>query len=172
MRSINSALMILGLIVGSLTAAPYAYTQETRPPADLSGSSEIHSQAADETPIELAQATNTTGPNTSPSSADATVSAKALLDAKVLDASNREMGSIRNILVEPQTGKLVRADIALKGSSGPISKSDQQLSVPWEQLAVKRQGGSFVLVLNQEAMQRIQTIEKRDKQNQQQQQKK
>jgi len=37
---------------------------------------------------------------------------------------------------------------------------------------VKRQGGSFVLVLNQEAMQRIQTIEKQDKQNQQQQQKK
>jgi len=117
MRSINSALMILGLIVGSLTAAPYAYTQETRPPADLSGSSEIHSQAADETPIELAQATNTTGPNTSPGSADATVSAKALLDAKVLDASNREMGSIRNILVEPQTGKLVRADIALNGAA-------------------------------------------------------
>jgi len=82
------------------------------------------------------------------------------------------MGSIRNILVEPQTGKLVRADIALKGSSGIITKSDQQLSVPWEQLAVKRQGGSFVLVLNQEAMQRIQTIEKQDKQNQQQQQKK
>ena len=64
MRSINSVLMTLGLIVGPLTAAPYAYTQETRPPADLSGSSEIHSQAADETPIELAQATNTTGPNT------------------------------------------------------------------------------------------------------------
>jgi len=44
----------------------------------------------------------------------------------------------------------------------------------WEQLSVKRQGGSFVLVLNQEAMQKIQTIEKQDtsnKQTQQQQQK-
>ena len=41
----------------------------------------------------------------------------------------------------------------------------------WEQLSVKRQGGSFVLVLNQEAMQKIQTIEKQDKQNQQQQKK-
>ncbi len=45
----------------------------------------------------------------------------------------------------------------------------------WEQLSVKRQGGSFVLVLNQEAMQKIQTIEKQytsNKQTQQQQQKK
>jgi hypothetical protein len=67
--------------------------------------------------------------------------------------------------------KLARADIALKGNSGILSKSDQQLSVPWEQVAVKRQGGSFVLVLNQEAMQKIQTIEKQDKQNQQQQKK-
>jgi sporulation protein YlmC with PRC-barrel domain len=169
MRSINLALLILGLIVGPLTAAPYAYSEETQPPADLSGSSEIHSQAVDESPIELAQATTT---DTSASSVDATLSVQALLDAQVLDSSNREMGSVRNILVDPQTGKLARADIALKGSSGIITKSDQQLSVPWEQLAVKRQGGSFVLVLNQEAMQRIQTIEKQDKQNQQQQQKK
>lgn len=166
----NSALLALGLIVAPFAAGPQAYTQETRPPAELLGASEIHSQSADMSAMELAQATSTT-PNPSPSSADATVSVKALLDAKVLDASNREMGSIKTLLADPQTGKLVRADIGLKGSGGIMSKSDQQVSVPWEQLTVKRQGGSFVLVLNQEAMQKIQTIEKQDKQNQQQQKK-
>jgi hypothetical protein len=44
--------------------------------------------------------------------------------------------------------------------------------VPWEQLSVKRQGGNFVLVLNQEAMQKIQTIEKQDTSNKQNQQQK
>ena len=171
MRSFNSALLALGLILAPFAAAPHAYSQVAQPPAELSGASEIHLQSADLLPMELAQATGTT-PNPAPSSTDATVSVKALLDAKVLDASNREMGSVRNILVDPQTGKLARIDIALKGNSGILSKSDQQLSVPWEQVAVKRQGGSFVLVLNQEAMQKIQTIEKQDKQNQQQQQKK
>ena len=167
MGSFNSVLA-LGLIVAPLAGAPHAYSQETRA-SELLGASEIHSQSTDLSPMEIAQAT--TMPNPSSSSTDATVSIKALLDAKVLDASNREMGSVRNILVDPQTGKLARADIALKGNSGILSKSDQQLSVPWEQVAVKRQGGTFVLVLNQEAMQKIQTIEKQDKQNQQQQKK-
>jgi sporulation protein YlmC with PRC-barrel domain len=170
MRSLNSALLALGLIVAPLAAAPDAYGQKSGPLAAVSGASEIQSQSTDLSPMEIAQATSTI-PNPSSSSTDATVSIKALLDAKVLDASNREIGSVRNILVDPQTGKLARADIALKGNSGILSKSDQQLSVPWEQVAVKRQGGSFVLVLNQEAMQKIQTIEKQDKQNQQQQKK-
>ena len=165
MRSFNS-LLALGLIMAPLAGASHAYSQETRPSAELLGASEIHSQSADFSPMELAQATSTT-PNPSSSAADATVSVKALLDAKVLDASNREMGSIRTLLADPQTGKLVRADIALKGSGGIMSKSDQQVSVPWEQLSVKRQGGNFVLVLNQEAMQKIQTIEKQDNSNKQ-----
>ena len=169
MRSLNSALLTLGLIVAPLAGAPHAYSQETRA-SELLGASEIHAQSTDLSPMEIAQATSTM-PNPSSSSTDATVSIKALLDAKVLDASNREIGSVRNILVDPQTGKLARTDIALKGNSGILSKSDQQLSVPWEQVAVKRQGGSFVLVLNQEAMQKIQTIEKQDRQNQQQQKK-
>lgn len=172
MRSFNSTLA-LSLVVAPLFAAPHAHSQETRPSTELLGASEIHSQSADLSPMKLAQATGTT-PNPSQSS-DATVSVKALLDAKVLDASNREMGSIKTLLADPQTGKLVRADIALKGSGGIMSKSDQQVSLPWEQLTVKRQGGNFVLVLNQEAMQKIQTIEKQDdsnRQNQQQQQKK
>jgi sporulation protein YlmC with PRC-barrel domain len=165
----NSALLALGFIA-VLAAAPDAHSRNW-PSADLLGASEIHSQSADESSVQLAQAT-TVPSNASPRSADATISAKALLDAKVLDSSNREMGNVRNLLVDPQSGKLVRADIALKSSSGMLSKSDQQLSVPWEQLAVKRQGGNFVLVLNQEAVQKIQTIEQQqDKQNQQQQKK-
>ena len=170
MQSLNSALLTLGLIVAPFAAAPYASSQESRPP-EILGASEIHSQSADLPPMELAQATSTSA-NPSSSATDATVSVKALLDAKVLDASNHEMGSVKTLLADPQTGKLVRADIGLKGSGGIVNKSDQQVSLPWEQLTVKRQGGSFVLVLNQEAMQKIQTIEKQDNSNKQNQQQK
>jgi sporulation protein YlmC with PRC-barrel domain len=86
---------------------------------------------------------------------------KPLLDAKVLDSTNRELGNLRTLIVDPQTGKLVRADIALKGGGGVMGKGgDQQISVPWEQLSVKRQEGNFVVVLNQEPMQKIQSIQK------------
>jgi hypothetical protein len=65
--------------------------------------------------------------------------------------------------VDPQAGKLVRADITLKGGGGVMGRgSDQQISVPWEQLSVKRQEGNFVVVLNQEAMQKIQSIQQQD----------
>jgi len=127
MRSINSALFGLGLAVAPLAAAPHAYSQENHPSVGLFGASEIHSQSADPSSVELAQVTSTM-PNPSPSSADTTISVKALLDAKVLDSSNREMGSIKTLLADPQTGKLVRADIGLKGNSGLMSKGDQPLS--------------------------------------------
>ena len=62
----------------------------------------------------------------------------------------------------PADRKVGRADITLKGG-GVIGKgSDQQISVPWEQLSVKRQEGNFVVVLNQEAMQKIQSIQQQD----------
>jgi hypothetical protein len=105
-------------------------------------------------------ADTTTSTATPATSSDTTVSVKALLDAKVLDSTNRELGSLRGILADPQTGKLVRADIALKGSGGLLVKSDQQLSVSWDQVSIKRQEGNLVLVLNQEAIQKIQAIEK------------
>ena len=102
-RSFNAALLTLGLMVAPLAAAPHAHSQNTRPPAELLGATEKHSQWADAPPMELAQATNTM-PNPTSSATDATVSVKALLDAKVLDASNREMGSIKSLLADPQTG--------------------------------------------------------------------
>lgn len=172
MRSINTALLALGLCIAPLAAAAQTPNEEARAVEELSGASEIDSQTLRPPPTQTAQATSTT----TAGSAETTVSVKALLDAKVLDSANREMGTIRTLLADPQTGKLVRADIALKGNSGLIGKgSDQQLSVPWEQLSVKRQEGSFVLVLNQEAMQKIQSLEKQDssgKQDRQGQQKK
>ena len=67
----------------------------------------------------------------------------------------------------------MRADIDVKGSSSFGKGSDQQLSVPWEQVLVKRYEGNFVLVLKQEALEKVQSIQKQEssgKQNQQAQQ--
>jgi len=91
----------------------------------------------------------------------------------VFDSANREIGTLRNVLADPQTGKLVRADIALKG--GGLLKSDQQLSVSWEQLSVKRHEGNFIVVLKQETIEKLQKSEKKGtsgKQDQQTQQNK
>ena len=84
-------------------------------------------------PVSVAAQTTGEGVRSSTGSSETTVSVKSLLDAKVLDSTNREMGTVRSLLVDPQTGKLVRADIDVKGSGSFGKGSDQQLSVPWEQ---------------------------------------
>ena len=151
MRPINSALVALGVFLLSVgvSAQQNSYTAPAR-----------------------TQTAQTTG--TPSGSAETTVSVKSLLDAKVLDSTNREMGTIRSFLIDPQSGKLVRADITLSGGGILGKGGEQQLSVPWEQLSVKRQEGNFVLVLNQQAMENVQSIQKQEssgKQDQQREQK-
>jgi sporulation protein YlmC with PRC-barrel domain len=164
MRSINRALLVLSFLMVPLGAAAQTPGDEARAAIEESASTEIHSQTLRSGPMQTAQAASTTA-----GSSEITVSVKSLLDAKVLDSTNRELGTIGSLLVDPQTGKLVRADITLKGGGGVMGRgSDQQISVPWEQLSVKRQEGNFVVVLNQEAMQKIQSIQKQDASERQQ----
>jgi sporulation protein YlmC with PRC-barrel domain len=164
MRSINRALLVLSFLMVPLGAAAQTPGDEARAAIEESASTEIHSQTLRSGPMQTAQAASTTA-----GSSEITVSVKSLLDAKVLDSTNRELGTIGSLLVDPQTGKLVRADITLKGGGGVMGRgSDRQISVPWEQLSVKRQEGNFVVVLNQEAMQKIQSIQKQDASERQQ----
>ena len=164
MRSIYGALLALDLLIVPLGATAQPAGGEARAAIEESASSEIDSRTLRPAPTQTAQTTSTTA-----SSSETTISVKSLLDAKVLDSTNRELGTIGSLLVDPQTGKLVRADITLKGGGGVMGRgSDQQISVPWEQLSVKRQEGNFVVVLNQEAMQKIQSIQKQDASERQQ----
>ena len=158
MRSINRALLALGFLVVPLGAAAQTPGDEAGAAVEESASTEIHSQTLRPAPTQIAQTTSTTA-----GSSETTISVKSLLDAKVLDSTNRELGTLGSLLVDPQAGKLVRADITLKGGGGVMGRGgDQQISVPWEHLSVKRQEGNFVVVLNQEAMQKIQSIQQQD----------
>jgi sporulation protein YlmC with PRC-barrel domain len=158
MRSVNRALPALGFLIVMVGATAQTSGDEAGAASEESASSEIHSQTLRPARTQIAQASSTTAGST-----ETTISVKSLLDAKVLDSTNRELGTLGSLLMDPQTGKLVRADIKLKGGGGVMGKGgDQQISVPWEQLSVKRQEGNFVVVLNQEAMQKIQSIQQQD----------
>jgi len=86
-----------------------------------------------------------------------TISVQALIESKVLDRDNREVGTIKNLMVDPNTGKIASADIAL-GSQGflGITRGDNRVSVPWEKLSVRRQNGSLVLVMNEQFLGAVQ----------------
>jgi sporulation protein YlmC with PRC-barrel domain len=86
------------------------------------------------------------------------ISVQSLIDSKVLDQDNKEMGTVKNLMLDLRTGKLVRADIALgRGGFLGIKAGEQRISVPWEQVSVKRHEGSLVVVMNQQAVETIRT---------------
>jgi sporulation protein YlmC with PRC-barrel domain len=123
----------------------------------------------------LSEPSGLTGSPNQTQQSNTLVSAQALTNSKVLDADSRELGSVKNIMVDPTSGKLVRADISLgRGGVLGMGDGDQRFSVPWEQLALKRQGDKFVFVLSQQFVDTIktekekQTNQKRAEQNPQQ----
>jgi PRC-barrel domain protein len=147
-RVMAASLFVLPLAIAEQTSGDQTSGAVTEP------STESYYQKGTPPLTQTAQ----TATSTTPASTETTVSVKSLLDAKVFDSANHEIGTLRNFLADPQTGKLVRADISLKG--GGILKSDQQLSVPCEQLSVKRQEGNFIVVLKQETIEKLQKTEK------------
>jgi sporulation protein YlmC with PRC-barrel domain len=115
------------------------------------------------------------GSQNQPASGQATISLRSLVNSKVLDRDNKEMGTVKDLMLDLGSGKLVRADIAL-GNGGflGITSGEQRISVPWEQLSVKRHDGGLVVVMNQEVVEKIrterttQTAERNDKQQEKQ----
>ena len=110
------------------------YAQETSPSSAQSGATQSRAE----------------GMQTQPDSGQIMISAESLVNSKVLDRNNKEIGTVKSLMLDPKSGKLVRADITLGGGSLLGRGEEQRVLVPWEQLSVKRQERDFVLVINQE----------------------
>jgi sporulation protein YlmC with PRC-barrel domain len=82
--------------------------------------------------------------------ADGMIAANALQGHQVLDSNNREIGTIENLFIDPQTGRIQRADIDF--SIG----SNETYSVKWDQLKVRQQGQDVAITLDQSVVQRVQ----------------
>jgi|GEM_PF-1463526 len=89
---------------------------------------------------------------------DALVTANTLKESPVVDAQNHKIGEMTNLFIDPQTGKIARADIEF---SGEAFGKEKKHSVSWEQLSVKRQGDGFVVALDQSVIDRVQVANQR-----------
>lgn len=86
---------------------------------------------------------------------DVMVTASSLINSRVIDSQNREIGTLSNLMVDPKTGRILRADIELAKGAGWFGP-EQRMSVSWEQLAVKQQDGKIVVALQQDVLDRVQ----------------
>jgi sporulation protein YlmC with PRC-barrel domain len=85
--------------------------------------------------------------------ADGMITATDLQDHRVLDAQNREIGTITNLFIDPQSGRIQRADIEFSRS---IFGGDHKYSVAWDKLKVRQQGKDVMVTLDQSIVKRVQ----------------
>jgi sporulation protein YlmC with PRC-barrel domain len=78
------------------------------------------------------------------------IAAADLTGKKVVDSNNREIGTIENIFIDPQSGRVQRADIDFSVGT------NQTYSVKWDDLKIRRQGREMVISLDQSVVQRVQ----------------
>jgi len=85
-------------------------------------------------------------------SGEGLISAEALKDSRVIDSQNREIGELNNLFIDPQTGRITRADIEFNGG---LFGAGETYSVSWDQLSVRRQGDQIVVAVDQAWVERV-----------------
>lgn len=85
--------------------------------------------------------------------ADNLITAENLQDHRVVDANNREVGTITNLFIDPQSGRVQRADIDFNSS---MFGADHKYSVAWDKLKVRQQGQDVVVSLDESIVKRVQ----------------
>ena len=84
------------------------------------------------------------------------IAAENFRDQRVVDAQNRDVGTITELYIDPQSGRVQRADIEFSTSMfGP----DHKYSVEWNKLKVKQQGNNnkdMVVMLDESIVRRVQ----------------
>ena len=85
--------------------------------------------------------------------ADNLIAAENLQDHRVVDANNREVGTITNLFIDPQSGRVQRADIDFNSS---MFGADHKYSVAWDKLKVREQGQDVVVTLDESIVKRVQ----------------
>jgi hypothetical protein len=84
------------------------------------------------------------------SSTDNMMTPGALKGTRVVDSQNREIGTISNIFIDPQSGKIARADIDFN-----LPGADREYSVSWDKLSMQRKNGDMVAKLDQAIVDRV-----------------
>lgn len=70
-----------------------------------------------------------------------------------MDANNREVGTITNLFIDPQSGRVQRADIDFNSS---MFGANHKYSVAWDKLNVRQQGRDVVVSLDESIVKRVQ----------------
>ena len=90
------------------------------------------------------------------------ISVQSLNSVKILDTEQKEVGTLKNLMIDPQDGKLVRADVSMGGGGVlGVGGGERRVSIPWDQVSIKRRGKDLVLVLNQEIVDKVKAPEEK-----------
>jgi len=150
MKRIGMVLGMLAVLSLALTADALAQQQGQTDQGTATSQSPQSSQAA---------------PNNQPGNQRATLSAlpgillstETLLGSNVKSPQGEELGEIKQLMVEPRTGRVMYAVVGMGGFLGMGEKS---ILVPWHTMEVARNGNSIVLNVSRQVLQQAPNYEK------------
>ena len=108
---------------------------------------------------------------------EAKISVMSFADSKVVDEQGKEIGEVKDILIDSQAGRIHAVNVEMTGGrGGGIFGGRQQgqlISVPWEAVTPKEKDGQLVLALEHQVIEKAQRPEpkrepEREKQRQEQ----
>jgi sporulation protein YlmC with PRC-barrel domain len=85
------------------------------------------------------------------------LSTETLLGSNVRNPQGQELGKIKQLMVEPRTG---RVTYAVVGMGGFLGMGEKSILVPWHTMEVARDGNSVVLNVSQQVLQQASNYEK------------
>jgi sporulation protein YlmC with PRC-barrel domain len=136
--------VVLGLLAGlSMTIATGAFAQQQ--PAGQT------SQGPVATPSSASPAAPAQAPQSPPSTVQGVLLATdSLLGTNVRNPEGKEIGQMKQLMIDPRTGRVMYAIVAMGGFLGMGEKT---VVVPWNAVAVTREGSALVLSLPQQVLQ-------------------
>jgi sporulation protein YlmC with PRC-barrel domain len=105
---------------------------------------------------------------------EAKISVMSFADSMVVDEQGKEIGQVKDILIDSQAGRIEAVNIQMTGDRGGlfgVRDRAQVISVPWDSLTPKHKDGQLVLALRHDVLQKVQPQERTGETKQEQQKK-
>jgi sporulation protein YlmC with PRC-barrel domain len=119
----------ISMVVGGLLVAPFAGAGAQPQQSPGAGSPSAAGSSGRSTGVEVAAST--------------------LIGAKVRDPQGKELGSVSQLMIEPQQGKVT--SVVIK-QGGTLGMGGHEMAVPWDAVKVQRDGTSVVVTVQQQVL--------------------
>jgi sporulation protein YlmC with PRC-barrel domain len=152
----------IGLFALALLMLPfYALAQEQSPWQQPEQQRPSQQQPLEQQPADASPAPQQTLERVErglPRGTDLLFAVEGFTDSKVVNRQGEEIGTVKQLLIDPKEGRIAYVQIGMEGRGGGIFRrgSEKIISVPWQSLQPMQQDGRLVLAMDENVLPQVQ----------------